>query len=272
MSGRDNFALNGTKTISVRATNGFIKNLIIGIAKINYIDNPQIKILSNRIECLEHILNTSFEINDNCVITGLRDDFKCLICDAVNNFCPYYCGDGNRGMNINSLNTMSSDGDISLFHEEIFDDDNFLNSDISSIITTEQHNEKGLFANFVSKNLNTNDYLANDNLKIINIDKIEKGKWMLNGNITIEIPKMVNFTTLKLFVYLNDNVVSSGEIVLGSHDKTNSNVIKTFPFNMMFVNDVSGKDLKIALIASGNKSNLTLLSTTSFYANLMNSN
>ena len=125
------------------------------------------------------------------------------------------------------------------------------------------------YSKFISKNLLTQESLINNNLKIISIDKIETGKWLFNGNICLEIPKSTHVSNIKLFVYLDENVVGSGEIDLGTHLKTKSQMIKSHPFNLMFTNDIKGGELKIGIISFDNINEIKLLKTSNFFANRM---
>lgn len=208
-------------------------------------------------------------------MNGLTPKFKQLICDAVNNYCPYYycdgCngnGNGVRGINLNNFN--SSDNDISFFHEELISNDNFLNENFSILDTEESVNKKVINNNnLITKNLFSDELLTNNNLKIIRIDKINKSVWLFNGNICIKILKHTQMTNLKLFIYLDENLVNSGEIDLGSHEISDSDIIKSFPYNLMFNNDSLGRELKIALISFDNKNEIILLKSTNFFLKMM---
>lgn len=263
---------------SIFAQNLDSKNIYCGIGTFLKINNPQL-------QCATDVINSMFVINKNyttktCEVTGLTDDFKDLICDAVNNYCPYYyCGcSGVKGIgqnnkvftrgfnNFNNFN--SSDNSVSFFHEEIMgaDSDNIMNTDLSLENLSSEINS---YSNFISKNLSANETVSENNLKILSIEKILQGVWLLNGNVTIEIPAETEFTSFKLFVYLGSDIVPSGEIILGSHQKSAGNIIKSYPFNLMFKNDMNGNELKVGLIFSGNNHDIKILKTTNFFANKM---
>ena len=74
---------------------------------------------------------------------------------------------------------------------------------------------------------------------------------------------------MKLFIYLDENVVQSGEIDLGSYSKTNSISIKSNSYNLMFENNIDGAELKIGIITFNNNNEIKLLKTTNFFANKM---
>jgi hypothetical protein len=259
---------------SINVKNGIIENAIINSADITNLKN-------NKLKCLENILESLIDVS-GCEVIGLTPEFKQLICDAVNNYCPYYyCdgynsngnGNGVRGINLNNFNL--SDNDISFFHEELISDDNFLNDNFLnenySILDTEKSFDKKSINNddLITKNLFSDELLTNNNLKIITIDKINKGVWLFNGNICIKIPKRTQMTNLKLFIYLDENLVNSGEIDLGSQEISNSDIIKSFPYNLMFNNDLSGRELKIALISFDNKNEIILLKCTNFFLKML---
>ncbi len=275
--------VNGNATIKT-ATISISNETTANITNANITNANITNLTSQQLTCINNTLNQLFDIS-GCVVYGLTDNFKDMICDAVNNYCPYYtCGDnGCRGIN-------SSDNDISFFHEELitnnlsdtntFDsDDNSVNEltstfDSSTIFTsidsTFTHNDNLATqknVNFITKNLSSNESLHDNILKIITIEKIKRGKWIFNGNICISIPKYTDMTNLKLFVYLDENLVQSGEIDLGSHEKTNCDTIKSFSYNMMFNNDLSGREIKIALMPFDNEYEIKLLKTTNFFLN-----
>lgn len=251
--------------------NGFIENLqtskaVITVAAIGKIINPELT-------CLRKIIDEMF-CTEKCSVNGLTCKFKKLICDTVQD-CPYYNCDcsgnvdiqGVRGIsNFNDFNNLS-DNSNSFFHEEIINDDDLSNMDLS--ITETDNTNINTYSKFISKNLLADENLISNNLKIISIDTISKGKWLFNGNIAVEIPASTSVSNIKLFVYLDENVVSSGEIDLGSHSQVNSPTIKSHPFNLMFKNDLYGKELKIGIISFDNKNDLKLLGTTNFFANQM---
>ena len=248
-------------------TNMTVQNAQIDTAYIKKLINPQLT-------CLRLIVESMVDVS-GCEVIGLKNNFKQLICDAVNNYCPYYyctdcSGSAVRGINFNNFN--SSDYDISFFHEELISNDNFLNdsftitdSEESVINKKEIHNNY----NFISKNLLSDELLAANNLKVIKIEKINKGVWLFNGNISIKIPKHTQMTCLKLFIYLDENVVNSGEIDLGSQIISDSDIIKSFPFNLMFNNDLLGRELKIALISFDNGDEIIILKSTNFFLKLV---
>jgi len=255
----------------IYANNGSITNLqtrraTIGTLNVGNINNPVFN-------CLVKKFNSMFIQSDvsGCVVSDLTPYFKHLICQTVSE-CPYYyCADCGvppvaRGL----ANFNSSDNSNSFFHEEIINDDDLSNLDFT---ITESYNTSDSnmidYSKFISKNLLADEILINNNLKIISIDKISKGKWLFNGNIAVEIPASTSVSNIKLFVYLNENVVSSGEIDLGSHSKVNSLTIKSCPFNLMFKNDLDGGELKIGIISFGNENEIKLLRTTNFFANQM---
>lgn len=270
--------LDGTSAISNRNKNLFSQTAIIdnlqvsqaGI-KVAVID----KIINPELTCLKKIINEMF-CTENCQVVGLSCKFKKLICKAVED-CPYYycdcSGNGNiqdfgiRGIsNFNNFNNLS-DNSNSFFHEEIINDDDLSNMDLT--ITETDNTDINTYSKFISKNLFANENLVSNNLKIISIDTISKGNWLFNGNIVVEIPAFTSVSNIKLFVYLNENVVSSGEIDLGSHSQVGAPTIKSHPFNLMFKNDLDGKELKIGIISFDNKNELKLLVTTNFFANQM---
>lgn len=252
------------------ATNGFITNLqtrkaTIGTLNVSNINNPGFN-------CLVKKFNSMFIQSDvsGCVVSDLTPYFKDLICQTVTE-CPYYCTDCGvppvaRGL----ANFNSSDNSNSFFHEEIINDDDLSNLDFT-ITETDNTNSSNMsvHSKFISKNLLVDENLINNNLKIISIDKISKGKWLFNGNVAVEIPALTSVSNIKLFVYLNENVVSSGEIVLGSHSQVGEPTIKSCPFNLMFENNLDGKELKIGIITFDNKNEIKLLKTTNFFANQM---
>jgi len=244
------------------------------------IQNADIKKLINpQLLCLDKIVRSIVDVS-GCHVIGLKSDFKQLICDAVNNYCPYYCTDCTdctdcsgcniRGINFDNFNLLD-DNNISFFHEEFINNDNFTNDNISIIDSEENINKKETttFHNFISTNLVSDELLINNNLKIITIEKINKGIWLFNGNISIKIPKHTQITNLKLFIYLDENVVNSGEIDLGSQINVDSEVIKSFPFNLMFNNDLSERELKIALIPFDNENEIILLKSTNFFLKMI---
>lgn len=253
---------NFTQTNSLKFNKGDAETLII-----KRLINPQIR-------CLEHKMNQMFD-SSGCEIVGLTTKFKDLICDTVNNYCPYCdCGAPREAIPRGFLNNNEkfSENINSFFHEEIIDEDeDLLNTELLIMDSDNESNNTQLinYPKFISKNLLNDELLKDSNLKIISIDKISKGKWLFNGNISIEIPKQTSMTNLKLYVYLDENIVSSGEIDLGSQQKSDSIVIKSHPFNLMFSNDTEGKELKIALIPFDNQTEIKLLYTTNFFANQM---
>lgn len=262
-----NLIVTGAAQISGTAT---ITTATINIADITTLNNPQLN-------CLNNIVNSMFIHTTDvsgCVVSDLTPQFKELICETVSNWCPYYCTNCGvqpratlpafpleKGME-NNFNLL--DNSNSFFHEEIINDDS---SNIDYSIMESENFED--YSKFISKNLSTNENLVNNNLKLISLDKISKGKWLFNGNISIEIPSFTSVSNIKMFVYLNENVVSSGEIDLGSQTQTNSTVIKSHPFNLMFRNDVEGSELKIGIMSFDNKNELKLLKTSNFFANQM---
>lgn len=238
----------------------------IKVAEIGKIINPELT-------CLRKIINEMFCI-EKCQVVGLTCNFKKLICQVMED-CPYYYCDcsgngdiqGVRGIsNFNNFNNLS-DNSNSFFHEEIINDDDLSNMGFS--ITETDNTNINTYSKFISKNLLADENLVSNNLKIISIDTISKGKWLFNGNIAVEIPASTSVSNIKLFVYLDENVVSSGEIDLGSHSQVNSPTIKSYPFNLMFKNDLDGKKLKIGIISFDNKNEIKLLGTTNFFANQM---
>lgn len=256
-------------------------NLTKIISQNAQIDTANIKKLINpKLECIGLIVESMVDVS-GCKVIGLKSNFKKIICDAVNNYCPYYCTDCSggtiRGINFNNFNNFnSSDNDISFFHEELISNENFLNDNFSndnfSIIDTEESiNEKktNIYHNFISTNLLSDELLTNNNLKIITIEKINKGIWLFNGNISIKIPKHTQITNLKLFIYLDENVVNSGEIDLGSQIISEYDVIRSFPFNLMFNNDLLGRELKIALIPFDNENEIIVLKSTNFFLKMI---
>ena len=259
-------------TLNIFAENIQGKTSKFGIAVIG-------KIINAELACLRKKFDSMFIQSDvsGCVVAGLSEEFQQLICQAVCTNCPYCnCGEV-RGItnidaqkfanNLNSSNSSnSSDNLISFFHEDVINDDNYSNSDYSSNNEIIKENVNN---NFISKNLLDDDLLIDNNLKIITLGKIKKGKWLCNGNISVEIPNSVSISNFKLRVYLNGNVVDCGEIELGSHQKTNSTLIKTHTFNLMFVNNSNESELNIALMTSNNSDGIKLLKTTNFFANLM---
>ena len=244
-------------------------------------------VIDRKISCYKNITSQLFITSSNCQVIELTDYFKDLICDAVNNYCPYYyCNNCNKGgpqrnFNFNNINNNfdSSDNSVSFFHEEALNDDqlgtdfSIFDTDQSSQIVNKKAFNKSIpnqnYLNFLAFNLNKEEYLVNDNLKIISLGKINKGKWLFNSNISIEFPKFTPIKNLKAFVYLDENVVPAGEIDLGSHHNSNESVIKSFPFNLMFQNNLSGSELKIGLLSVENSSNIKLLKSSNFFANLM---
>lgn len=257
------------------AKNGFITNLQARKATIDTLNVANIN--NPSFACLRKKFDSMFIQSDvsGCVVSDLTPQFKDLICDTVANWCPYYyCTDCGvppvaRGLtgfnNLNNFN--SSDNSNSFFHEEIINDDNLSNMDFS--ITETENTNINTYSKFISKNLLADVNLVSNNLKIISVDKISKGKWLFNGNIAVEIPASTSVSNIKLFVYLNENVVSSGEIDLGSHSQVGEPTIKSCPFNLMFKNDLEGGELKIGIISFDNKNEIKLLETTNFFANQM---
>lgn len=231
------------------------------------------KIINPELICLKKIINEMF-CTEKCQVVGLSCKFKKLICEAVED-CPYYycdCSgnDDNQGIrgisNFNNFDNLS-DNSNSFFHEEIINDDDLSNMDFT--ITETDNTDINTYSKFISKNLMADVNIVSNNLKIISIDTISKGKWLFNGNIAVEIPASTSVSNIKLFVYLDENVVSSGEIDLGSHSQVGAPTIKSHPFNLMFKNDLDGKELKIGIISFDNKNELKLLGTTNFFANQM---
>lgn len=274
--------LNGKNNIGIRCKTLQCENAQMVFARIGKLyvanlNNPQVN-------CLTNIINSMFVLSDDasgCVVGDLSPAFKNLICQTVND-CPYYCVDCEdppvRGFaNLNTLNNFNSTDDSnSFFHEEIIDDDNLSSQDFSIAETDNVGNADNVkdtnittYSKFISKNLLTQESLINNNLKIISIDKIETGKWLFNGNICLEIPKSTHVSNIKLFVYLDENVVGSGEIDLGTHLKTKSQMIKSHPFNLIFTNDIKGGELKIGIISFDNVNEIKLLKTSNFFANRM---
>lgn len=197
-----------SRNISVRSVYGYFqflnsKTIKTEVAIIGKIINPQFK-------CMYDVINSMFEIklnnNSNCEVIGLTDKFKDLICDAVNNYCPYYYyyDNGSKSINNNifsrNLLNFSSDNSVSFFHEQVIDND-LLESEIS-FNETENYDSSliDINANFISKNLSNEEFIKNNILSIINLENIQKGTWILNGNITIEIPKNISMKNLKMFI------------------------------------------------------------------------
>jgi hypothetical protein len=278
--------LNGLSAINYKGSSADIDNIktqvsTIGIATIGTLNVTNIN--NPKLTCLISKFNSMFIHSDvsGCVVNDLSPYFKQLICQTVNE-CPYYCNDCSgtpyeivRGL-ANNFN--SSDNSNSFFREEIMndddnDDDDNDDDDISIMESNNSYESRkfATYSKFISKNLSTNENLKNNNLIIISLDKISKGKWIFNGNISVEIPSLTSISNIKLFVYLDENVVSSGEIDLGSHSQTNSSTIKSHPFNLMFNNDLEGKELKIGIISfnNENENEIKLLETTNFFANKM---
>lgn len=253
---------NYTKTRTLEFTDG-----LAGTLNVKHIINPQIR-------CIERKFLQMFDIS-GCEIVGFKSTFKDMICDVVNNYCPYCdCGAprGNVPRVFMNNDEKFSENINSFFHEETIDEDeDLLNTELLIIDSDNESNQTQLikYPKFISKNLSNDELLKDSNLKIISIDKISKGKWLFNGNISIEIPKQTLMTNLKLYVYLDENIVSSGEINLDSQQKSDSVVIKSHPFNLMFSNDTEGKELKIGLIPFDNQTDIKLLYTTNFFANQM---
>jgi len=279
-------SLTGTNTISNTCQNSFSinitgENATIGtlIAKKTTIETLNVANINNpAFACLRKKFDSMFIQSDvsGCVISDLTPQFKELICDTVSNWCPYYCvGCGvppiTRGLtNINNFNNFnSSDNSNSFFHEELINDDDLSNMDFSITESESIIDDIITYSKFISKNLLTDENLVNNNLKIIAIDKISKGKWLFNGNVAVKIPASTSVSNIKLFVYLDENVVLSGEFDLGSHSQVNTPTIKSHPFNLMFKNDLDGKELKIGIISFDNKNEIKLLGTTNFFANQM---
>lgn len=267
--------LSGSNQNSYLARVGIFKSINVGNAQINNasINSATITNLkNNHLSCLENILGNIVDVS-GCEVIGLKPKFKQLICDAVNNYCPYYyCDgcDGNVVREINFNNFNSSDNDISFFHEELISNENFSILDTEeSVNKKESVNNKKINNNLITKNLFLDELLKNNNLKIITIDKINKGIWLFNGNICIKIPKYTQMSNLKLFIYLDENLVNSGEIDLGSHTVSNSDIIKSFPYNLMFNNDLLGRELKIGLISFDNENEIILLKSTNFFLKMM---
>lgn len=269
--------LKGTSNISVRCKDLYAENItgskiqsdsaIISVAAIGKIINPEFA-------CLRKKFNSMFIQSDvsGCIVSDLSPYFKHLICQTVNE-CPYYNDYVIEPQKIvrgfeNDLNL----SDNSFFHEEIIDDSDILSNDGSIVIKSENPdkiNNINDYSTFISKNLSIDANLINNNLKIISIDKISKGKWLFNGNISIEIPSMTFVSNIKLFAYLDDDVVPSGEIDFGSHTQTGTNTLKSHSFNLMFKNDLEGSELKIGIITFDNQNKIKLLKTTNFFANKM---
>jgi hypothetical protein len=270
-------SLGSANSINVRSQSANVGDiqadtLTCGNVNIAVLNNPQLNCLSTKFNSM--FIQSASDVS-GCVVADLSTYFKQLICQTVNE-CPYYyCNDCGvpprvivRGL-ANNFN--SSDNSNSFFHEEIMNDDNLLNTDFSIMESDNSYESRKLttYSKFITKNLSTNENLKNNNLIIISLDKISKGKWIFNGNISLEIPSLTSVSNIKLFVYLDENVVSSGEIDLGSHSQTNSSSIKSHPFNLMFNNDLEGKELKIGIISFNNKNEIKLLETTNFFANKM---
>ena len=262
------------------AKNAFISNIKAPKATINTLN--VINLNNSEFVCLKNKFNSMFIQSDvsGCVVSDLTPYFKDLICQTINE-CPYYCTDCGVFPTTRGLENLNlSDDSNSFFHEEIINNDDLSNDDLSNddllnvdFIITETDDAtditNAIYSKFISKNLSADENLVNDKLKIISIDKISKGKWLFNGNIMVEIPRSTSVSNIKLFVYLNENVVSSGEIDLGSHLQVNSPMIKSHPFNLMFKNDLEGGELKIGIISFNNKHEIKLLKTTNFFANQM---
>src|SRR3990167_528534 len=138
---------------SITAYTGYIKYLITESLKSKKVETdtiicPEITRLQVELACLKQSVNQMFDIS-GCVVTGLTDEFKCMICDAVNNYYPYYCP--TRGLGLNATNFDSSDNSNTFFREEIIsNDDTYLrDTDFSIMETSEQDNN----ANFIAGNL-----------------------------------------------------------------------------------------------------------------------
>lgn len=281
------FGLNENKKISFRSQNLTTADLDCAKAKI---DIAEIRRLINpELLCLIKSFRQMFKVS-GCVVYGLTDNFKDLICDSVNNYCPYYCNSPNPPF-IRNLNNYSNSTDNSLsFFNEILENTDFSNSQLDIQINSEQdthmiidentsdhmefdfinENQIQKYKTFISENLESEELLVKNILKIISLGTIKSGKWLVSGNISINIPKLTNLSNLKIYFYLNDNIVQSGEIDLGSHNITNYNVIKSHSFNIMFSNISDGSEFKIGLLSEDNNNNIILLKTTNFFANLMN--
>lgn len=270
--------LKSTNSISVTCQSLFAQNAQITKAKM---DVAEIKKLINPdLSCLKKKFDSMFIQSDvsGCFVQDLSPYFKDLICDTITNWCPYYyCTDCDSSKQIrNLLNTDSSqDNSNVFFHEEIITNEDLSYEELSYEDSSNEDSSNDDLSidnsnsNFISKNLSQEEFIVKNNLKIILIEKISKGCWLFNGNICIEIPKLTSVTNLKLFVYLDENVVSSGEIDLGSHSEINSITIKSHPFNLMFKNNINGRELKIGIISFDNKNAIKLLKTTNFFVNKM---
>ena len=241
-------------------------NLLSEYAEIRHLRNPTL-------DNIAEIIDQMFDVSGGKI--ELSTKFKNLICDTVNNYCPYYCsGDTCVARGVCSNNFNSSDNDVSFFHEEVISDCDFADSNYSIFETTDTNDNEKIshnktYLNFINKSLSSDELLINNNLKIISIEKIKKGKWLLNGNISIEIPKNTQMDNLKLFIYLDGDIIPSGELDLGSFEKSNFNMIKSFPFNLIFLNNLMGRELKIGLSSIGNDTNIKLLRTTNFFLTFM---
>lgn len=287
--------------ISYTAVNGYFKYLSTANVKTGTVFAE--KIVNPEFNCMKNVINSMFDLSGNdvsgCYVSGLTNEFKDLICDTVYNHCVYCnCGvvrgiqegtfdafnfeeNNQKNLNLTKNNVwkqnLNSDTTDSFFHEEIINEDNLLNEDLEILETDnlsdssqmKQIEQMTTYSKFIAKNLNIDVMCADNNLKLISIDKISKGTWLFNGNITLEIPKDISISNLKLFVYLNENVVQAGEVDLGSHQITYTDITKSCPFNLMFKNDIDGAELKIGLISLNNDLEIKLLKTTNFFANKM---
>ena len=103
-------------TVGLRAVNANIIN-----ATINNLTNPTLS-------RVDKVIKQFFVVNNVGTVTGFTTQGKNLICDTVNNYCPYYCDvcdvrglNLGQGRNLNDL--VSSDNNNSFFQEEILETD-----------------------------------------------------------------------------------------------------------------------------------------------------
>ncbi len=246
-------------TVGFRAVNANIIN-----ATINNLTNP---VLSR----IDKIIKQFFVVNNVGTVTGFTTQGKNLICDTVNNYCPYYCESCDvRGLNLgqtqtqgqNLNNFISSDNDNSFFQEEILEsdiDNYFSNTDENTLEFENNMNKKLISGNFITEHI-----LESNITKFIEIDTLTKGRWMLNGNINLLLEANVNLSGLLLQVYLDNELVPFGIINLGSHESLHNNSIKSVSYNFIF-NCTKTQQLKLALTSVSNSNTIKISNLSNYF-------
>jgi hypothetical protein len=239
-------------TVGFRAVNANIIN-----ATINNLTNP---VLSR----VDKVIKQFFVVNNVGVITGFTTQGKNLICDTVNNYCPYYCDvsgvNFNQVRNLNDL--VSSDNNNSFFQEEI------LETDLDNYFTNSEENtsdfENNLNRKLLSGNFSDDYSLESNTTQHIEIANLHKGRWMFNGNVNILLPPNTNLSGLLLQVYLDDQKIPFGEINLGSHESSNNESIKSSSYNFIF-DSSKIQQLKLALTPISSSNPIKVLNLSNYF-------